>query len=211
MAEITRKRVGELQRGVFKILLSYADGLPANEVLEKLESVVPPTDFEKSDYPNRPGVRRFEKIVRFATIAPVKAGWLVKSKGRWEAVAAFREALKEYTRELMTQNNLGVALQSLGERESGTARLEEALAAIEAAFESGMLQDKNHLKQGCASFGRLSLKIFACAWFGWRGLRLSLELWCANAFPGSPKCNFFVKTDAATGLLGEWFPSNSER
>src|SRR4030095_8978546 len=128
MAEITRKRVGELQRGVFKILLSYADGLPANEVLEKLESVVPPTDFEKSDYPNRPGVRRFEKIVRFATIAPVKAGWLVKSKGRWEAVAAFREALKEYTRELMTQNTLGVALQSLGERESGTARLEEALA-----------------------------------------------------------------------------------
>jgi hypothetical protein len=146
MAEITRKRVGELQRGVFKILLSYADGLPANEVLEKLESVVPPTDFEKSDYPNRPGVRRFEKIVRFATIAPVKAGWLVKSKGRWEAVAAFREALKEYTRELMTQNNLGVALQSLGERESGTARLEEALAAIEAAFESGMLQDKNHFE-----------------------------------------------------------------
>jgi restriction system protein len=83
MAEITRRRVGELQRGVFKILLNYPEGLPANEVLEKLESVVPPTDFEKSDYPNRPGVRRFEKIVRFATIAPVKAGWLVKSKGRW--------------------------------------------------------------------------------------------------------------------------------
>jgi restriction system protein len=83
MAEITRKRVGELQRGVFKILLNYPDGLPANEVLEKLESVVPPTDFEKSDYPKHPGVRRFEKIVRFATIAPVKAGWLIKSKGRW--------------------------------------------------------------------------------------------------------------------------------
>jgi hypothetical protein len=28
-------------------------------------------------------VRRFEKIVRLATIGPVKAGWLVKSKGRW--------------------------------------------------------------------------------------------------------------------------------
>jgi restriction system protein len=56
VAEITRKRIGELQRGVFKILLDHPDGLPANEVLEKLESVVSPTDFEKSDYPNRPGV-----------------------------------------------------------------------------------------------------------------------------------------------------------
>lgn len=74
MAEITTKRVGELQRGVFKILFDHREGLPANEVRERLEKIVLPTDFEKSDYPNRPGVRRFEKIVRFATIAPVKAG-----------------------------------------------------------------------------------------------------------------------------------------
>jgi restriction system protein len=95
MAEITRKRVGELQRGVFKILLDYPDGLPAKELLEKLQSVVPPTEFEKSEYPNRPGVRRFEKIVRFATIAPVKAGWLIKSKGRWTLT---EEGKKAYER-----------------------------------------------------------------------------------------------------------------
>ena len=35
----------------------------------------------------------------------------------------------------MTQNNLGNALQTLGERESGTARLEEAVAAYRAALE----------------------------------------------------------------------------
>ena len=57
-----------------------------------------------------------------------------------EAVAAFREALKEWTRErvpldwAMTQNNLGVALWRLGERESGTARLEEAVAAYREAL-----------------------------------------------------------------------------
>ena len=33
-----------------------------------------------------------------------------------------------------TQNNLGTALQTLGERESGTARLEEAVAAYRAAL-----------------------------------------------------------------------------
>jgi restriction system protein len=92
LAEITRRRVGELERGVFKILLDHPDGLPAKELLERLESVVPPTEFEKSEYPKRPGVRRFEKIVRFATIAPVKAGWLIKSKGRWSATDEGRKA-----------------------------------------------------------------------------------------------------------------------
>jgi tetratricopeptide (TPR) repeat protein len=57
------------------------------------------------------------------------------------AVTAYREALQECTRQrvpldwAMTQNNLGNALQALGERESGTARLEEAINAYRAALE----------------------------------------------------------------------------
>ena len=47
MAEITKKRVGELLRGVFEILLEHQDGLPANEVLERLEKIVPPNEFER--------------------------------------------------------------------------------------------------------------------------------------------------------------------
>jgi|GEM_PF-4292647 len=74
MAEITRRRVRELQREVFKILLDHPDGLPAKDVLQGLEQVVPPSDFEKSNYPRRPNIRRFEKMARFSTIAPVKAG-----------------------------------------------------------------------------------------------------------------------------------------
>jgi len=35
----------------------------------------------------------------------------------------------------MTQNNLGLALERLGERESGTAHLDEAVAAYNAASE----------------------------------------------------------------------------
>jgi tetratricopeptide (TPR) repeat protein len=35
----------------------------------------------------------------------------------------------------MAQNNLGTALRALGERESGTARLEEAVSAYRAALE----------------------------------------------------------------------------
>ena len=55
-------------------------------------------------------------------------------------MAAYRETLKEYSRERVpldwaaTQNNLGTALSILGERESGTDRLEEAVAAYREAL-----------------------------------------------------------------------------
>jgi len=97
MAEITRKRVGELQRGVIKILLDSQEPLQAKEVLRRLESVVPPTDFERQDYPKHPGIRRFEKMARFATIAPVKAGWMVKNKGRWYVTEEGKKAYSQIT------------------------------------------------------------------------------------------------------------------
>jgi restriction system protein len=83
MAEITRKRVGEIVRAVFGILLQHPEGMRAKDVLAHLQQSLTLSDFEKSDYPKHPGIRRFEKTARFATIAPVKAGWMIKSKGRW--------------------------------------------------------------------------------------------------------------------------------
>jgi hypothetical protein len=58
-----------------------------------------------------------------------------------EEVLAYREALKERTRErvpldwAITQNNLGTVLQRLGDRESSTDRLKEAITAYDAALE----------------------------------------------------------------------------
>jgi restriction system protein len=85
MAEITRRRQGELMAGVFRILQQNPEGLAAKEVMQKLADAVPPTPFEASEYPNRPGSRRYEKIARFTTIPFVKAGWLIKTKGSWIA------------------------------------------------------------------------------------------------------------------------------
>ena len=57
-----------------------------------------------------------------------------------QAVAAYTDALKVYTRERVpldwarTQNNLGTALVTLGERESGPERLEQAVAAYTDAL-----------------------------------------------------------------------------
>ncbi len=96
MSNLSNQRVGELQRGVFTILLDQFEGLPARDILRRMEQVVPPTEFEKSDYPKHPGVQRFGKIIRFATIAPVKAGWLVKDKGRWYLTDEGRSAYRRF-------------------------------------------------------------------------------------------------------------------
>jgi restriction system protein len=97
MAETGRKRQGELVRGVFSILLDKPDGMAAAEVLAELERLVPPTAFENEAYPRNPTVRRYPKVVRFSTIASVKAGWLVKESGRWSLTDEGRQAYERFT------------------------------------------------------------------------------------------------------------------
>jgi len=96
VSNIPRCRVGELQRGVFKILLDHPEGLPAKEVISRMPQVVPPTDFEKGDYPKHPGIQRYGKMIRFATIGPVKAGWLIKEKGKWYLTEEGRKAYSRF-------------------------------------------------------------------------------------------------------------------
>jgi len=97
MPEVTRKRTGELVRGVFKILLPHDDGLPSKDVFQQLEELVPPTRFENETYPNKPDTRRYEKIVRFSTITTVKAGWLIKDRGQWSLTDDGRSAYERIT------------------------------------------------------------------------------------------------------------------
>ena len=82
MAEITTQRRGEIVRAIFRTLLAAPDGLRPTELFTEVENELGLTDFEQSEYPNRPGVRRFEWIARFSTISSVKAGWLLKSDAK---------------------------------------------------------------------------------------------------------------------------------
>jgi hypothetical protein len=43
MSNIPRRRVGELQRGVFKILLDHPEGIAAKEIISRMAQVVPPS------------------------------------------------------------------------------------------------------------------------------------------------------------------------
>jgi restriction system protein len=91
MAEVTRKRTGELLRKLFQLLMEHPEGMQAQVALKALENAVTLTEYEKGSYTS--GGRRFEKIVRFSTVDAVKAGWLTKNKGLWsitdEGKAAF--------------------------------------------------------------------------------------------------------------------------
>ncbi|HZF97121.1 MAG TPA: restriction endonuclease [Pseudoxanthomonas sp.] len=81
MPDVTKARTDELVRKLFEILLAHPDGMRAADALTALEKVVRLTPYEAGDYQS--GGRRFERIVRFATVACVKAGWLIKHKGIW--------------------------------------------------------------------------------------------------------------------------------
>ena len=79
-----------MMRKVFEILLSTPDGLPAKEVLDRAAQSMNLTKFEQSTYPSNPTVRRFEKIVRFSSIGPTKAGGLIKNKGQELRMRCFK-------------------------------------------------------------------------------------------------------------------------
>jgi len=151
MPETTWRRSGELVRGVFGVLLEHPEGLQAKEVLASVEKRVPPTEFERSDYPNRPGVRRFEKIVRFATIGAVKAGWLIKEKGVWSLTNAGKvgyEKFKDpedFLRETHRLYRVWKQGQSEGEEEE-EAEAPEAAATLEEAEESAWGEIQEHLE-----------------------------------------------------------------
>jgi restriction system protein len=93
MPEITRRRTGELLHRLFDILLKSPEGVPARIALEQLAASATLTPYEAGVYSS--GSRRFEKIVRFATVDCVKAGWLLKEKGTWSVTDAGREAHRQ--------------------------------------------------------------------------------------------------------------------
>jgi len=77
---VTVKRNGELLRTLFQILKeNLEEGIQAKNAILSVSGRVELTEHEKGNYKN--GDQRFPKILRFATVDAVKAGWMVKEKG----------------------------------------------------------------------------------------------------------------------------------
>ena len=96
MPEITMRRSGQFLRVIFELLLNKPEGLPAKVILDDLPNHIKLTEFESGYYDSAPNSPRMHKIVRFATIGPVKAGWLVKNKGRWFITEEGRSAYHRF-------------------------------------------------------------------------------------------------------------------
>lgn len=94
MADITRRRNGEFLRKVFEILLPHPEGVQARDVLSRIASEMQLTPYELSEYES--GGKRYDKIIRFATVDCVKAGWLVKTKGTWSLTEEGKQAYRTY-------------------------------------------------------------------------------------------------------------------
>ncbi len=95
MAEITIERSGMLLRELFALLLEHPEGMRAKAAVTALASRVHLTPYEAGNYES--GGRRFDKIIRFATVGLAKAGWLTKSVGVWTVTDAGKEALARFT------------------------------------------------------------------------------------------------------------------
>src|SRR3954469_13731734 len=92
MPEITRRRTGELLRTLFEILKKNPDGVRARDALKSLAEQVALSEYERGFFAS--GGQRFEKIVRFATVDCVKAGWMTKNKGIWSLTDAGAQAFQ---------------------------------------------------------------------------------------------------------------------
>jgi restriction system protein len=79
MPEITRRRTGEMLRALFEVLMPVPEGVQAREALSALERRVTLSEYEKGEYAS--GGRRFDKIVRFATVDLVKGRLVVQGEG----------------------------------------------------------------------------------------------------------------------------------
>ena len=97
MAEVTKERRGEIQRATLEVLVEHPEGIQAKDAIALVADRLTLSDYETSEYAKNPGVRRIDKIVRFLTIGPVKAGWISKEKGIWTINEAGQQALRTFS------------------------------------------------------------------------------------------------------------------
>lgn len=93
---VTVSRNGVLIQTLFKVLVeNQEDGIQAKDAIQAVSRRIEMTEHEQGHYKN--GDQRFPKILRFATVDTVKAGWMLKEKGgTWRITQEGMEALKKY-------------------------------------------------------------------------------------------------------------------
>lgn len=156
MAETTKLRMGQIVQAVFQVLVKYPEGLQVRTVISEVEKILPLTEYERNSYPDRPGLRRFDKIIRFSTIGAVKAGWLVKSKGIWTLTGEGQGALATYPDPLSLVQEIvrryyewkkSSRVSETGTEDSDVVEGDSPSATLEEAEESAWAEITEYLEQ----------------------------------------------------------------
>ncbi len=95
MSEIAPRRIGEFLRIVFVQLWQESAGLPVGDILAHIPEATHLSEYESGISPST-RTPRYEIAIRLATIPYAKAGWLVKSKGRWLLTDDGKRACKNF-------------------------------------------------------------------------------------------------------------------
>lgn len=141
MANETLNRIGEMLRGVFELLWTRPEGLPAKDIFAFLPEITRLNEYEKG-HPASTNTPRYEKITRIATTPFVKAGWLVKNnKGRWYITDEGRQACRQYP------NAVELYKESLKLFEEGKQSVPLYIMAIEEAEEKAWEQIQGYLQE----------------------------------------------------------------
>jgi restriction system protein len=100
------------------------NGLPAGDVIAHIAQVTPlfPNEVELLPDTHTP---RYERAVRLATAQFVKAGWLVKNKGRWYITEAGKRACKGFPNAQAFHQEAGRILDEWRETKAGLGLITE--------------------------------------------------------------------------------------
>jgi restriction system protein len=88
-------RKGRLVRALFAVLKEHPDGLAAKEAIAAVEDSIELDPSEKGAF-EQTGQEKFPRLIRFATIPPTKAGWMIKQDGTWTVTDEGLKALDEF-------------------------------------------------------------------------------------------------------------------
>ena len=157
MADTSRARTGKFVQVLFKFLLEHPDGVSAKQALDHVAGMVRLTEYELGEYESGGG-RRFDKILRFATIDCVKAGWMQKERGTWfitsDGIAAYnkykdpealyKEAARLYRVWKIGQPDTDSADQKEDDEKEASGR--KTAVTYEEADEQALTEISTHLK-----------------------------------------------------------------
>ena len=88
-------RKGRLVQALFAVLKEHPDGLAAKDAIAAVEDSIELDPSEKGAF-EQSGLKKFPRLIRFATIPPTKAGWMIKQDGTWTVTDEGLKALEQF-------------------------------------------------------------------------------------------------------------------